>query len=216
MISSDVPFWPREDATTRRTFLMPLSNPSEFLAFGVLGPSNKVLFVTRGKVCDHLGDFTARMVRAGASVEFHARPPLPESILKEYTSFDITEAEKPLPPSSSQEFSSEGSLWPEEDTNMRQAIFVPLPSPDEFLAFGVFGESERLAFVAKGRVRDHLGYFIARMMREGARVGLYTRPPQPHLRKYISNHFPRVSASRSRSSAPETGSASGESHERAA
>jgi hypothetical protein len=83
--SSGVTFWPEGDASTRRTYLMPVSTPSEFLAFGVLGPSKTVVFVARGRVREDLGRFIARMAQDGASVELYARPPLPANLLNEYT-----------------------------------------------------------------------------------------------------------------------------------
>lgn len=82
--SSDATFWTEGDASSRRAWLMPVPTPSEFLAFGVLVPSKKVLFVARGRVREDLGGFIDRMVRDGATVELYARVPLPASFVNDY------------------------------------------------------------------------------------------------------------------------------------
>jgi hypothetical protein len=96
--ANDVTFWTEGETSKRRTFLMPLLSPSEFLAFGVLSPSDRVLFVARGRVVEDLGDFVARMLRAGASVELYAQPPLPASVWKDYVSDDPYESKNAEPP----------------------------------------------------------------------------------------------------------------------
>lgn len=82
--SSDATFWTEGKASSRRTYLMPVPTPSEFLAFGVLVPSKKVIFVARGRVREDLGSFIDRMVQDGAVVELYARPPLPASFVNDY------------------------------------------------------------------------------------------------------------------------------------
>jgi hypothetical protein len=99
--AGSTPLFPQGDASPRRVFLMPLSNPAEFLAFGVRGPSEEVVFVARGTVREHLGGFISRMAQEGAQVELYARPPLPGHILHEYTSggpFETQASESPPPP----------------------------------------------------------------------------------------------------------------------
>lgn len=83
--SSDAPFWTVGDASTRRVYLMPVPIPSEFLAFGVLGPENTAIFVARGRVREDLGSFIARMVQDGARVELYTEPPLPKWLVDYYT-----------------------------------------------------------------------------------------------------------------------------------
>jgi hypothetical protein len=96
--SSGITFWTQGDAATRRVYLMPLSNPAEFLAFGVLVPPDTVLFVARGKVREHLGDFLANMERERARVELYAMPPLPRELIKRYTKDDPFEGAEEDPP----------------------------------------------------------------------------------------------------------------------
>jgi hypothetical protein len=78
--------WREGDATTRKTYLMPLSNPAEFLAFGVISNSNTPHFVVRGLVKDDLPPFIDRMVRDGANVKLYAQAPLPDEVVRQYTS----------------------------------------------------------------------------------------------------------------------------------
>jgi hypothetical protein len=210
---SDVTFWTQGDASTRHVFLMPLRTPTEFLAFGVLAPSSQVLFVARGQVEAHLADFLARMKQAEARVELYARPPLPGDILRKYGNGDPIEqqeGEPPPPPPggpglvsneptsafSLRDLSGEALLWPEDGASTRQALFVLLPGSAEFIAFGVFQPARdaryrfRTPFVARGSVREHLGSFIARVLREGARVEFHARPPLRPLEEYLARHFP--------------------------
>ena len=83
-VSIGADFWAQAGNAARRTFLMPLSSPFDFIAFGVLAPSHELHFVDRGQVLDHLGEFIRRMTQAGASVELYARAPLPDSVLAPY------------------------------------------------------------------------------------------------------------------------------------
>jgi hypothetical protein len=82
--SSDATFWTEGDASSRRTYFMPVPTPSEFLAFGVLVPSKKVIFVARGRVREEMSGFIDRMVRDEATVELYAKPPLPASFVNDY------------------------------------------------------------------------------------------------------------------------------------
>ncbi len=147
---SDADFWAMAGEAARRTFIVPLSNPVEFLAFGVLGPSKEVLFVARGQMAEHLGDFIARMVQAQASVELYARPPLPDSILNSHVEeahHDQQETQPPPPPPCQirHVVTAEGeqvlaslasSLWP-VDNFPRRVIAVPLSASGQYLAFGL-------------------------------------------------------------------------------
>lgn len=198
--SEEVDFWIGGNAFTRCTFLMPVSPPSEFLAFGVLRPSEQVLFVARGKVQEHLGDFISRMVQAGAQVELYVRAPVPGWLIKKYTSdppFEGHEYEDPqnppvngLMPINTQSYSasSTGSLWTEGEARTRRALLVPVREPSQFLALGVTGSPDKVHFALQGSVQEQLGELIARMVQEQARVELYARPPlpEPLWRKHLS------------------------------
>jgi hypothetical protein len=70
----NTPLWTQGDSFTRRTLLLPVKDPAEFQAIGMLRSSDDVLFHVRGLVQEHLGEFIARM-REEASMEFHAQPP---------------------------------------------------------------------------------------------------------------------------------------------
>ena len=100
--SSGTTFWTEGDASSRRTYVMPIRTPSEFVAFGVLVPSKKVIFVAWGRVREDLGGFIDRMVRDGARVELYARPPLPASFVNDYAKGPPTEGQEiEHPPESS-------------------------------------------------------------------------------------------------------------------
>ncbi len=95
-------FWTEGDASSRRTWLMPVPTPSEFLAFGVLVPSKKVIFVGRGRVREDLGRFIDRMAQDGATVELYARVPLPASFVNDYVKgppYEGQEYDEPPDPS---------------------------------------------------------------------------------------------------------------------
>jgi hypothetical protein len=97
--SVEAPFWADSDASSRRVYIMPSPhNPAEFLAFGVQGSSDNVIFVARGPVATRLGAFIDRMVRDGASVELHTRAPVPGYILSQYTSGGPWEGKNPEEP----------------------------------------------------------------------------------------------------------------------
>lgn len=96
----DVDFWAQAGGTARRTLIMPLANPLEFIAFGVLAPLDQVLFVARGEMLAHLGNFLSRMAQAGASAELYTRVPLPDSIVEPYLKddpYEQKEADRPPP-----------------------------------------------------------------------------------------------------------------------
>lgn len=202
---SEATFWTEGDATSRRTFLMPVTIPSEFLALGVLGTSKEACFVARGTVREHLGSFIARMERDGSSVEFYARPPLPEWLLKEYTEgppWEGHEFEPPPPPPylglvsqgvDRYEHFRDADLWTAGDALSRRAILLPVHDPAEFVAFGVVEPSEEVLFAFSGTVREQLGEFISQMVKEGARVELHARSPLPEqlLHQYLSNPHAR-------------------------
>lgn len=168
---SDARFWTAGEALTRCTFLMPLSSPAEFLAFGVLKPSNELIFVARGRVIDHLGPFIARMKEAGATVELYARPPLPAHLIHQYTKGDGHEQkETDVPPpapdalgkvtlsgaaSTPRLLTSETDLWASVDGRDRRVVKLPIPDVmDQWLAFGLVAVDtaeyrERVCFVAR-------------------------------------------------------------------
>jgi hypothetical protein len=215
----DAPFWTGVgDNTTRRTFLMPLPNPTEFLAFGVFGPESTVHFVARGRLRENLGDFTARMVEAGATVELYERPPLPWAVVKRYSK-DLPyhqEVEGPKNPpvqgfagfgggadadasrwvaGVSVELSSEQLTWPAVDSP-RHVLILPSGSENQFLALGVClprdaSDKHRFVFAARGNVDNDLASFVLRMKEDGAIITLRDWPPQElaYLRLYLKAHF---------------------------
>lgn len=215
--SSDAPFWAGAADTARRTFLMPLSNPAEFLAFGVCGPAGAVHFVARGRLREHVGAFISRMAEAGATVELYERPPLPWSLVKRYLSdlpYEHQEVEGPKEPpvqgiaaygggadadgtkwlqEATVPLSSAEQTWPSLDSP-REVIIMPSGNNEEFLAMGVClpGSSDtknRFVFAARGMVGTQLGDFITRMRLNGATVRLHDWPQQPYLRLYLKKHY---------------------------
>lgn len=192
-------FWTRGEALSRYALLMPVSAPSEFLAFGVLHPSREVLFVARGKVKEHLGEFIARMNREQARVELYVRAPVPGWLRKKYASlppFEGHEYEEPpeppvngLTPTDTKPYASHGGpLWPEGDTSTRRTLLVPVKEPSRFLALGVQGPAEEVRFALTGSVHEELGELITRAVREQSQVELHARPPlpEPLWRRYLS------------------------------
>jgi hypothetical protein len=213
---SDANFWTVGDASTRRTFLMPLASPGEFLAFGVLGPSNELIFVARGRVMDHLGPFLTRMKQAEATVELYARPPLPDDIIHEYTKGDGHEQkETDVPPpapdalgkvtlsgssSTPQLLTAQTDLWSSVSGSIRRVVKLPIPGvKEEWLAFGLVGVDsaqyrERVSFVARLKTNE-LGATLG-----GVAVSDQNVPTT--LRQYVEESFPSASnlASASKSS----------------
>lgn len=202
-------FWARGDGTARRTLLMPLSNPFEFLAFGVLAPSNEVLFVARGEVASHLGDFIDQMVQAGASVEFYARPPLPDEILDLYIKddpHDQKEAEPPPPVPKAAEvslrtepapilLSNAGTLWVTQGSP-RKVLLTALPGSSEALAFGLVEVNlpeYRWAVPFVARLGLDRQDFTTRMNTDGVSIVETARTNLPlQLREYMDTHFPET------------------------
>lgn len=187
--SIDANFWARSDASGHRVFLMPVTTPSEFLAFGVLAPSNQVHFVARGRLKDHLGAFITHMERARAQVELYVRPPVPGNILKRYTSgppIEGQEAEEPsgptvkglAPGSATSYVESRGALlWSDGDVSSRQVFLAPTREPTEFLAVGMLASSGKVLFSLVGSVQEHLAEFVARMVKDQALLELHFQPP---------------------------------------
>jgi hypothetical protein len=224
----DALFWEGAGDSRRRALLMPLSNPSEFLAFGVFGSSDTVHFVARGRVREHLGDFIARMAEAAASVELYERVPLPWSLVKRYTSDDPFDGEEVTPPKESSNGGrialpggmgaptgnpvilsiSENPIWPSPlDGATREVFIMSLPGHETFLAMGVCTPpapaQSQFVFVATGQVAGDLGDFIARMKQAGASVKLCDWPPLSILQQYVTTAYP--GAFTERSTAPSNG-----------
>lgn len=199
-------FWTAGDASTRRVYLMPLSSSSEFLAFGVLVPSDRVLFVARGRVRDDLPFFIVQMKQAGARVELHAHPPLPGHIIRDYIKGrpheqKETEAPPKVPNlvgevefnsgAGTASLTSTSSLWPTSDAE-RKVLLVPVPNSQDYLAFGMLRVNlpEHLwsvAFVA--RLGSSLQDFITRMEQEHASVELNPTPLPGTLQTYMQANF---------------------------
>ncbi|OJH38336.1 hypothetical protein [Cystobacter ferrugineus] len=217
----DAPFWTGAEERSRRTLLMPLPNPAEFLAFGVSGPSNTVLFVARGRVREHLGDFLSRMEQASASVALYERVPLPWPFVKRYLSDDPFEGRETESPKGSTDagFMSyaggAGALWegpsvdismeptwPEQYHSSRKVFIMPLPGHEEFLAMGVCSSEpepglDLFVFEARGRVAEHLDGFISRMKQSGVKVKLCDWPTLDYLCKRVATAYPEALAQRS-------------------
>jgi hypothetical protein len=152
--AGDVDFWARAGDLARRTLIMPLSNPREFIAFGVLSPSDEVLFVARGEMLAHMGHFLSRMAQAGASAELYTRVPLPGSIVNRYIRddpHDQKEADRPppapnltgnvtiagaVPPTITIE-NNESSLWTISGSTRRVLVTSVPGSGTAYLAFGM-------------------------------------------------------------------------------
>jgi hypothetical protein len=201
-LSHNGTFWPEGAAPERRAFLMPLANPYEFLAFGIIGKPQQVCFVALGMVMEHLGAFITRMDRDDAKVELYTRAPVPGWLLKQYAGappFEGHEYEEPPPPPVTGllpdriDTAPSTPLWTEGDSFTRRALLLPVKDPSEFLAIGVLSQLEKVLFVRVGSVRDDLGAFIERMVRDEARVELHARLPfpEPRLRSFISSRSER-------------------------
>ncbi len=186
--SRNADFWAGSDASTRGAYLMPLTTPSEFLAFGVLTPSRRVHFVARGKLEDHLAAFITRMDQNGARVELYVRPPVQGSILKRYTSgppVEGQESEEPpdppisgLVPDAAVPYASllGRPLWTEGGGSTRGVVVTPTNNPAEFFAMGLVSSS-RVIFRISGSVQRDLGEFVTRMVNDRAGVELSPQPP---------------------------------------
>ncbi|NVJ04825.1 hypothetical protein HUW63_06145 [Myxococcus sp. AM001] len=78
--------WTEGDATSRHTYLLPLSDSSEFLALGVTLPSAEVVFAAKGLLVENLGTLIRHVRDEQSFVELYARPPLPPEVLARYLS----------------------------------------------------------------------------------------------------------------------------------
>ena len=199
-------FWTAGDASTRRVYLMPLASSTEFLAFGVLVPSDRVLFVARGRVVDDMPFFIVQMKQAGARVELHARPPLPGHIIREYIKgHGHEQKETEAPPrvpnlvgdveyssgAATGSLTSSSSLWPPSNAD-RKVLVVPVPGSQESLAFGLLRVNLpeylwSVAFVA--RLGSGLQDFLTRMEEDRASVELNPTPLPSTLQAYMQENF---------------------------
>ena len=196
--STEEHFWTGGDAATRRVYLMTVSPPSEFVAFGALAPSEPC-FVARGRVEQHLGPFIERMARDGAKVELHEWPPLPGWLLKEYASnppWEGHEMENPSgtpvrgrvrPRVDTYELVPGTPLWTQGEAAQRSTFITPVKDASEFLALGVLTGTDTVVFSKKGTVQGALGALIAQAVGEGSRVELHAWPPLPKdvLHRYL-------------------------------
>ncbi|QSQ19907.1 hypothetical protein JY651_32100 [Pyxidicoccus parkwayensis] len=210
---NDAPFWAEAGNTTRCAFLMPLPDPSGFVAFGVVGSDSTLLFVARGRVHEHLGAFIASMNGGGARVELYARAPLPWDVVKRYTSddpYENQETEGPREPpvrglvgygggadagsvqlqqASTATLSAATLAWPSAALPSTRRVYVmPGAATDEFLAFGVCSSPDRFVFLARGRKSDELEGFLARVRLDGATVEECTWPAPLYLQAYLNQH----------------------------
>jgi hypothetical protein len=158
--SVDAPFWGSSDVSERRVHLMPSPhNPAEFLAFGVVGSPDKVVFVARGPVATRLAAFIDRMQQDEARVELHARAPVPGHVIQPHIGGGPWEGqvveEPPRPPSGGRialstdpalttdpQVTSPVPLWPDHsarDATMARLVYIlTQPGSSQFVAFGVF------------------------------------------------------------------------------
>jgi hypothetical protein len=160
-LSGDAPFWEGTEVSARRVYLMPSPhNPAEFLAFGTVGSPDNVHFVARGPVATRLASLIDRMLQEEASVELHARAPVPGKVIQQYAGGGgpwegkIPE-EPPEPPSdgrvalsTSPDMDSTNpaltnttvTLWPQRgnqaDAALRRVYILERPAADRFVAFG--------------------------------------------------------------------------------
>jgi hypothetical protein len=191
-----VMFWEEGDASQRRAYLVPLSDRSRFVAFGMLDPQT-VHFVARGSVQYHLEAFIARMKEDEVRVELTPQPPVPKALVMKYVSnppIEVIVYTPPPPPGDQPLDGAEklAMLWREGDATTRRAFVLPLgDDPSEFLAFGMIDPPGTVHFVVQGLVRDDLELFLSRMLRDDARVELCAQPPAvltAHLEKYVPGY----------------------------
>ncbi|NOK03988.1 MULTISPECIES: hypothetical protein [Myxococcus] len=188
-------FGTKGDATSRRVFIVPVSQPSSFVAFGALWPSPadlvEALFVAKGNLEEHLGAFVERMVREEAVVELCVYPPLPRSLVDQYASVPPYEGyEYEAPPgtpvrgmsadASVEPYSRlrDSTLWTRGDIASRHTYLSPLSDPSQFLALGVIAPpSTNVVFATRGSIVEDLGSLIAHVLREQSFVEMHANPP---------------------------------------
>ena len=210
---NDAPFWAEAGSASRRTFLMPLPDPTSFVAFGVVGSDNTVLFVARGRVREHLGAFIAAMEGNSAGAELYARVPLPWHLVKRYTSddpYENQETEGPREPpvrglvaygggaedgeacleeGRTASLSTGSFGWPSGVLATTRRVYVmPGADADEFLAFGVCLSPERFVFLARGSRSTGLAGFRDRVKLEGVLLEDCTCPPLGFLDTYLKKY----------------------------
>jgi hypothetical protein len=187
--SSDADFWAGSDVSGRCAFLMPVTSPVEFVAFGVIEPSKQVHFVARGRLKEDLAAFLTVMGRSGERTELYVQAPVPKNMVKRYTGgppIEHQESEEPSKPPV-QGFAPApgtpsvealgGPLWPEGDASQRRVLLIPTHTPAEFFALGMLSPSNEVVFKLRGSVRDHLGEFITRIVKDHALVELRHKLP---------------------------------------
>jgi hypothetical protein len=187
--SSDADFWAGSAISGRYALLMPVTSPVEFVAFGVIEPSKQVHFVARGRLKEDLAAFLTVMGSSGGRTELYVQAPVPKNILKRYTGgppIEHQESEEPsrppvqglvpAPETPSIETLS-GPLWTEGDASEQRVLLIPTHTPAEFFALGMLSPSNEVVFKLRGSVRDHLGEFITRMVKDHALVELRHKLP---------------------------------------
>ncbi|NTX07573.1 hypothetical protein [Myxococcus sp. CA040A] len=190
----EAPFWTRGDASSRRVFIVPVSPPSSFVAFGALWPADlvEVLFIAQGKVEEHLGAFVERMAREDARVELCVWPPLPKEFVAQYATVPPYEGHEYEPPPGTPVRGAAADarvdpysrlrgepLWAGGDASSRYTYLAPLSDSSQFLALGVTRPSDEVVFAAKGSLVEDLGALIAHALSEQSFVELHARPPLP-------------------------------------
>ena len=185
-------FWKNASTSARRVFIVPVTLPSTFVAFGTRWPAAlvEVCFVARGRVDKHLGAFVARMIREEAQVELCLWPPLPRALIEQFASIPPYEGHEYEPPSGTpirgatttnnvQSYSRlRGTpLWGDQDLPSRYTYLMPLADPTIFLAIGYDKSSETVVFATKGSVVEDLRDLIAQVVAERSFVELRGIPP---------------------------------------
>ncbi|TSC33929.1 hypothetical protein [Corallococcus sp. Z5C101001] len=91
----NAPMWPEGAGLTRYLYLTPLSEPTTFLALGVVRPSNSVVVAATGRLREELGALITQARWEQSRVEMYARPPLPQEVLGLY--LELPPETAPLP-----------------------------------------------------------------------------------------------------------------------
>jgi hypothetical protein len=206
-------FWSAGGASARRALIVQQPSTSEFLAFGVLLPSNTLHFMVRGQL-DQMTDFVARMKKDGAEVvpltqrETEEPPPLPNFTFNTSLTTDIrvttsltTDIRVTLRGAAASNetvsftTAEQGNgLWP-SGSDQQNVILVPVPnSSTESLAFGlcelssVTNDLWEVAFVARMNNADREA-FKSEMAQDSISVEERSSPLQLSLQKYLQDNF---------------------------
>jgi hypothetical protein len=85
------------------------------------------------------------------------------------------------------------AFWPEDSTSVRQVVLVQLSDADEFAAFGIFPDADRVpycckvSFVVWGRASTDLDGFLQKMKEAGAEADWFSPVPLEDMRTRIDD-----------------------------